>query len=247
MFIPPGVYGFEIFKDYEDYVDENYIQEEKGRRRTADILLDRIACYGKRGRMLDIGCATSFFLDEARKRGWDVSGIEPSRWAKKYAEEKFGIKIMFPTLEEADFGPETFDVVVMLDVFEHLAKPREMLLIIHRILKKDGLLVVATPDVDSLMSRILQAKWWGINRHHLFYFSKKTIEDIFARTGFHVLEMKSHARIFTCRYWLHRIAAYSPLLRFISKCLIWVPYIRKQNVRIGFNDQIEVYARKALP
>ena len=244
MFVPPSAVSFEILKDYEDYVDENYIQEEKGRRRTAVILLERIAAHAKKGRMLDIGCATSFFLDEAKKMGWEVSGVEPSRWARKYAQEKFGIKIIFPTLNEADFEPESFDVIVMLDVFEHLAKPREMLLAVRRILKKDGLLVVTTPDVNSLISRILQAKWWGINRHHLFYFSKRTLEDMFDRTGFCILDLKSHARVFTWGYWLHRITAYSSLLRLISKCLIWIPRLRKQNVKISFYDQIELYARK---
>lgn len=243
-FVPRHNGNYEILNDYESYVDEEYVREEKGRRRAATILLGRIESFSKKGRMLEIGCANGFFLDEARKNGWETVGVEPSRWARKYAEEKMGVAVASPVLEESTFEKESFDVVVMLDVIEHLESPRRTLVIINRILKKGGLLVVTTPDVDSFLSRFLRARWWGINHYHLFYFSKKTIDDIFKRTGFNTLSHKSHIRIFTIRYWLKRISSYLPRLISAGKVSPWIQRLYKQNIRISLYDQIEVYAQK---
>lgn len=244
MFVPIDQEGSVFAKDYEDYVDASYIGEEKGRRRASGILLDRIAEFTPSGQMLEIGCANGFFLDEARKRGWTVTGIEPSRWAGEYAKEKLGIKILSSTLEECDFKDAFFDVVVMLDVIEHLHSPRSALQIINRILKPEGLLVITTPDVDSFLSRLLQAKWWGINRHHLYYFSRNTLEDIFERTGFRTLCYKSHARIFTLKYWVERISSYMPFIVLPARFLFRIFRFGKQNLKVSLYDQIEVYAKK---
>lgn len=244
MFVPRNIGNYGILKDYENYVDGGYLEEEKGRRRSAQILLKRIEAFMKEGRMLEIGCANGFFLDEARKRGWKIAGIEPSRWACEYAEQKLDIKIFAPTLEESTFEKETFDAVVMLDVIEHLESPRKTLLIINKILNKDGILVVTTPDVESFLSRLLRARWWGINRYHLFYFSKNTLEDFFKRTGFYTLCHKSHVRIFTCRYWFKRVSSYLPSIRPLAKSFFGMRRFARQNIKISFYDQIEVYAKK---
>ena len=231
-------------KDYENYIDEEYVREEKGRRRSSRIIIERIGSFVKPGRMLEIGCANGFFLDEARKAGWDIAGIEPSRWARQYASDRLGIKALYPTLEEANFPDESFDVVVMLDVIEHLEYPREMMSAIRKILKDGGILVISTPDIESFLSILLGAKWWGINRHHLFYFSRKTLESLFNKTGFKALSYKSHARIFTVGYWVKRVSSYSRLLRAIAKPFLLVRRLEKQNLKINLYDQIEVYVQK---
>ena len=244
VFVPGHRIDNSLFKDYEDSVDEGYIKEEKGRRRSANILLDRIGVFSVKGRMLEIGCANGFFLDEARKRGWDVVGIEPSRWARAYAEQKIGIRVLSATLDGLDFEKERFDVIVMLDVIEHMESPRKVLTMINRALKKDGLLVVTTPDVESVLGKVLRARWWGINRYHLFYFSRPTLENLFNRTGFEPVSYRSHARVFSCNYWFNRISAYSPFLEAASKLFLSIRGLRKQNLKISLYDQIEVYARK---
>lgn len=232
-------------KDYEDYIDEEYIKEEKGRRRSNRIIIKRIGSFVKPGRMLEIGCANGFFLDEARKAGWEVTGVEPSRWARQYAKERLGMQAIYSTIEKADFGEESFDAVVMLDVIEHLESPKKILQAIKKNLKKNGILIVSTPDIESFLSILLGAKWWGINRHHLFYFSKKTLEHLFNHTGFKVLCYKSHARIFTIGYWVRRVVSYSWLFRLIAKPFLLVRKLDKQNLKINLYDQIEVYVRKA--
>jgi len=231
-------------EDYENCIDEEYIKEEKGRRRSARIILRRIGSFVKTGRMLEIGCANGFFIDEARKAGWEVAGAEPSRWARQYAAERLGVRTIYPTIKEAGFARESFDVIVMLDVIEHLESPREMMRVIEKILKKDGVLVISTPDVESFLSILLGAKWWGINKHHLFYFSKKTLEYLLGQTGFEVLCYKSHVRIFTVGYWVKRVSSYSKLLQVIAKPFLRVHRFDKQNVKINLYDQIETYIKK---
>ncbi|GAG77434.1 unnamed protein product, partial [marine sediment metagenome] len=88
---------------------------------------------------LDIGTNMGMFLRNARNRGWKLFGIEPSPALSEIGREKFGLNIFTGFLHENRFANNFFDVVTMIDVFEHITKPLEMLKDIHRIIKQDGL------------------------------------------------------------------------------------------------------------
>ena len=77
-------------------------------------------------------------------------------------------------LEKNDFAPQSFDAVTLIHVFEHLPDPRQTLEIISEILKKDGILMMSFPNIDSFQSRIFKGKWLHIDPpRHLFFFSPK--------------------------------------------------------------------------
>jgi 2-polyprenyl-3-methyl-5-hydroxy-6-metoxy-1,4-benzoquinol methylase len=123
-----------LIRSYTSMVDEEYVAEGEGRRLQAKRILEKIHRYKKGGRMLDIGCGPAFFLDEAKKKGWDVQGADLSEWAVRYADEHFKIPVFRGALVEANFPDRSFDVVVMNDVIEHLERPQETLREIRRIL-----------------------------------------------------------------------------------------------------------------
>jgi 2-polyprenyl-3-methyl-5-hydroxy-6-metoxy-1,4-benzoquinol methylase len=154
----------DIGSDYLNMVDDEYTKEEKGRREQSRIILSRIEKYKKTGRLLDIGCGVGLFLDEAKRNGFDVEGVELSKWARDYAKERFNIKALYKTFDDARFQNKCFDVIVMLDVIEHLEDPKTMLNEIWRILKNDGVLYISTPDIESVLSRMLGGKWCLISR-----------------------------------------------------------------------------------
>ncbi|MCG2712566.1 MAG: glycosyltransferase family 2 protein, partial [Candidatus Omnitrophica bacterium] len=91
-------------------------------------------------------------------------------------------------------------------------------------------------------------RWWGINRHHLFYFSRKTLNRLLEAAGFKSIRWGLYARSFTLRYWLERAKPYSRIIYNILKFLCRVSGLEKKFITINFQDQIEVFAvkRRAL-
>lgn len=236
----------ELYTDrYICMVDEGYIKEEPGRRAASRKILSRIERYKKKGRLLDIGCTTGFLLDEARKRGWKTSGVEISSWASRYAGEKYGLDVINGSLKKASFPDRSFDVIVMLDVLEHLPNPKETLLEIRRVLKDSGILYISTPDISSFMSRLLKARWWGISKFHLYYFSRLTLDKMLDASGFKVKRYNSHIRIFSLNYWTKRIRAYNKVIYSLLKLISKIGKLGDVNVKVSLYDQIEVVATKA--
>lgn len=240
----PGASFEQIIEDYVEMVDHDYICEEKGRREQARIILSRIGRFKSHGKLLDIGCGPGFFLHEARLQGWEVSGIDLSLWAKQYAKEHFGIDIFQGALEAAKFPDRTFDVIVLNDFIEHVTDPKGVLKEIRRILKNDGVIYLSTPDIESVLSRVLGARWWGINKYHLFYFSGRTLEKLFADVGFKSLRYSSYPRVFTFNYWTKRLRSYPVFIYKPFEFLSRLNHFGDRLLKIVLHDQIGVIARK---
>ncbi len=234
----------EIYLNYRNMKDEVYISEEKARRISARIVLKKISKYKRPGRILDIGCATGFLLDEAKSEGWEAYGVELSEWAASYARKRFNLNIFEGVLKEARFPYDHFDVVVLIDSIEHLPDPKGTLGQVRRILKPDGILCISTPDINSFLSRFLQAKWWGIKQSHLFYFSRKTLANMLEVTGFKAVRYAPHTRVFSVEYWGSRLKDYNHFLCKLFYSASKYPFLRKKLVRLSFRDQIEVFAEK---
>ena len=114
--------GDDLHELYRGVEDEAYLDEEAGRRTTARRLLDLIGRHVPAGRLLDVGCGHGLLLDEARRRGYEVMGLELSASSAEYGREILGLDIHEHAL--ADFSDdEGFDVIVLADVLEHLDDP----------------------------------------------------------------------------------------------------------------------------
>ena len=119
--------GAELHALYKQMRDDHYLDEERGRRRTAARLLDKIASVdgpavlsdGTRKRLLDVGCGPGLLLDEARRRAYDVRGLELSAASLSHARETLRLPVEQTPLSEFS-EPEGFDVIVLADVIEHL-------------------------------------------------------------------------------------------------------------------------------
>lgn len=137
------------------------------------------------GKLLDIGCSIGLFLSVAKKLGYDVLGMELNEKAAKYAEDNHGIPVVRKLLEEANFSDNSFDVISMFGVIEHLTDPVKTISDVHRILKPGGLFIGRCPNVQSLVCMILH----GLSRTftgrlHLSYFSYDTLVYLFKKVGF---------------------------------------------------------------
>lgn len=244
IYASPGIKTRELYAKYRDMRDEDYLSEEKGRRLSARIILGRIMKFKPGGRLLDIGCAAGLLLDEAKKSGWETAGVELSRWAAGIAREKFKLDVFEGLLKEAKYPARHFDVVVMTDVIEHLPDPRGTLREVRNILKPDGILCVSTPDVGSLASRLLGAKWWGVKVAHIFYFSRRSLTGMLDAAGFEIISCRSHVRIFSLKYLSARLRSYSAWLSSVLMNSTKIFMTPEKLIKVNLGDQIEVYARK---
>lgn len=145
-----------------------------------------ITHYKESGSILDVGCATGVFLHELRKTGgWQTFGIDISETALKYARQRLQLDVFVGELREAQFADNQFDVVTFWDVIEHVPEPLKTLKEVARILKDDGILVINTPNSESLAAKLWGKQWagWDIPRH-LQLFSRSNIELLLSQANF---------------------------------------------------------------
>lgn len=144
----------------------------------------KILPYVSKGSILEIGCGRGDFLYELKKIGWDIHGNEISELSAQKAQKLLGDRIIIGSINEK-FEDSFFDVVIIYHVLEHLPDPMETLKEIARIIKKDGLLLIAVPNMDSILAKIFKTCWFGFGMaENNYYFSRKTLGNYLSKTGF---------------------------------------------------------------
>lgn len=151
-------------------------------------LLNRIVVRKKRGKILDIGCATGTFLEIARANGWETYGVEISEFASNSGRKKFDSNIFTGTVKEASYRDRFFDVVTMVDVFSHLFDPVGDFLEINRILHDDGIFVFVTGNRDLVPTSLLKDHLWGNPEEHMYLLNNSSLRILLEKTGFELIE-----------------------------------------------------------
>jgi 2-polyprenyl-3-methyl-5-hydroxy-6-metoxy-1,4-benzoquinol methylase len=148
--------------------------------------------FKSKGNLLDIGSAKGIFPLVAQKNGFDVTGLEISKFASDFSKKAFGIPTISGTVEEADLPKNYYDIITMFDVIEHFRKPKNSMAIIRTALKEDGILVVDTPNINSIYSKFRGTNWGGLGKYHLYYYTHKSLNKLLKDTGFKPIFLKSH-------------------------------------------------------
>jgi len=180
------LYGKDYFfgNEYVDYLKDKDILQCNFRKR-----LKSIVKYREKGHLLEVGCAYGFFLDLA-KDFFAVKGYEICQDAVDYARS-LSLDVECGDLLQANIPQNSFDVIVLWDVIEHLAKPHLYLEKSNLILNQNGLLCITTGDIGSLNARLRREKWRMIHPPtHLHYFSKDTLRLLLKKNGFQVVHQE---------------------------------------------------------
>jgi len=195
--------GRELVDLYRDMRDDAYLDEERGRRATASRLLDRVEAHAPRKRrLLDVGCGPGLLLDEARSRGWDVVGLEPSAASRAHAVG-LGLDVRDATLEDLDAATDGgFDAITLTDVIEHFDDPRGALQCCAALLADGGVVLVVTPDPSSPTARLVGRRWWGYLPAHTYLLPRRTLKGLLADAGLETVDEANLRRSFTVSYWL---------------------------------------------
>ena len=130
-----------------------------------------------RGNLLDIGAGTGDFLAFAKMKKWEVLGIEPSSKAKELARKK-GI----PFIENIqDLSDNSFDVITMWHVLEHVENLEDQITELKRICKPQGFIIIAVPNYKSFDATHYKEFWAAYDvPRHLWHFSKNAIKNLFS-------------------------------------------------------------------
>ena len=135
------------------------------------------------GRLLEVGCAYGFFLQEA-KRHFDVAGIELAAEAAANARGA-GLNVLTGVADEPTLaGLGSFDAIVMLDVIEHLPDPRETVRLLGRHLAPGGIIVITTGDFGSPVARLCGRRWRLMTPpQHLWFFTPDSLSGLGRAAG----------------------------------------------------------------
>ncbi len=156
----------------------NYIRNVNIKRKLS--LVEKVS--GNKGTLLDYGCGAGLFVKAAMKAEWNASGVEPNEDARKVAK-KHSLSVSSPE-QLNSIKEKTFDVITLWHVLEHLHDIEKVIPKLKLLLKDDGILVIAVPNIDSWDAKKYKEKWAAFDvPRHLFHFSSKTIEKLFSKFG----------------------------------------------------------------
>ncbi|MGH7165383.1 MAG: class I SAM-dependent methyltransferase [Nitrospiraceae bacterium] len=150
--------------------------------------------YQPGGTLLDVGCGAGTYLSRVRELGWEVVGVELSPQAAQAAREAYGVAVHVGTLEEVKFPDGSFAVVTMTHLIEHVPDPLALLRECYRILQPGGRLIVTTPNLSGVGSRLFKSAWLDLDPpRHLWLFAPDTLRQCVERAGFEIERTRSRA------------------------------------------------------
>lgn len=160
-------------------------------------IINKLNSYKITGNLLDVGCANGEFLFLAKKYGFNTYGVEANTYTADIAT-KNGLNVFNGTLEEAKFKDNYFSVIYLGDIIEHVVDPIALFKECKRILKKDGIIVISTPNMDCYWVKVTQfiCYWFGfpwsvlLPYYHLYLFSETNFKKCMHKLNFEVLEIK---------------------------------------------------------
>lgn len=194
--------------------------------------LDLIRKIKPSGKLLEVGCARGDFLRVARE-SFDVSGVEPN---PELADSSSQVAPVYRDIIERTPWKD-FDVVASFHVIEHVDSPRSFIRAAAERLKSGGLLVIETPNIDSLPFKILKSRWRQFIPEHYFFFDPKTITRLMSEHGLRTQSVTN----------IGKYASVDLIVNRLSRYMRWFPRVNGFSImtfRINPLDIMLVFATK---
>jgi SAM-dependent methyltransferase len=198
----PGPGSSTIVKDYTDKYSLDFLKDGQefmypNRRIVLQDIIDRIKKYQKVGDILDVGCGDGQFLFLSSKKGFNCNGVEGSEQLSSYASSKTGAKIVQGIYKKEMFPENTFDVISLIQVLEHIPSPIDALETAKYHLRQNGILVIEIPSITApnfLAYRLTRIKRFvkppsGVIFSHFGYYNPKSLFALTHKCGFKTEEI----------------------------------------------------------
>ena len=142
-------------------------------------IAEKFLLKSKDKKILDVGCSSGSVLKIASDLGYKVKGVDTAIKPVLTAR-KLGFNVFHGTLSDAKYQDNEFDLIILFEILEHIVDPVDLIKECHRILKKNGCLLINTPNHDSWSAKFLREKWIGYSLTkmggHISFFSPDSIK-----------------------------------------------------------------------
>lgn len=195
---------------YANYLQDGDWYSNRVYSEIRDRLLD---AFPGRGRLLDIGCASGFFVNAATRDGWRAEGVDVARSMIEEGQRR-GLNLHLGPLADAGFEDGAFDVLTMFHTLEHLTDPRAFLHEARRIAAPDCLFVIEVPNAWSVGRLVRRLRWSQFKPpEHLNYFGPRSLRRSLDATGWKIerTETNYQAEIATYSHTRSRPSLHRPL------------------------------------
>jgi 2-polyprenyl-3-methyl-5-hydroxy-6-metoxy-1,4-benzoquinol methylase len=234
---------------YSRMEDPSYQASSKGRRVQMRALLDVIAAARPQARTLvDIGAGTGLLVTEARARGLDATGIEPSQWCVATAASENNVDLLHGTTRDWIARLPRFDVVTLVDVIEHTTDPVGVLRDAASLLAPGGVVLIVTPDVGSFAARLMGRWWWHYRVAHVGYFTRASMRRALREAGLVLDADVLTGWRFPASYVAERLVRYVPVFPFstiLRAAAGWAP-LQRFHITVNLGDS-RAFVASAVP
>lgn len=216
-------------KQQQIEAEKHFVNLRKNFSSYSSSLLDFVGSATRSRSLLDVGCGFGWLVLEAKKRGFSqVVGIDQSKPFVEMGKKKLKLDLRVTSLEKFKTR-EKFEVITLNHVMEHISDPKEFLAKTKDLLTKGGLLVVASPNIDSLMFKLFKTRWYGLQPgEHQWQFTPRSLSTLLESNGFRTQGVKVVSLDYDPSGWK----------KYIFKLLVSLANI------LGQGDQVYVKAEK---
>jgi SAM-dependent methyltransferase len=223
----------------------NYVEGMSINRKTFFLRLKRFEQkLGKKGKVLDVGCALGDFLVEANKRNWpEVAGLEISDYGVNFAK-KSGLVVKKGGLIDSLYPNNHWDLITYQDVIEHIKDPLKEVKLAYKALASGGYIFLVTPDVDGFWRKLLGRYWYHYKpQEHIRYFSQKSLELLLKKAGFGNIETRRTYHVLSIEYVVNRLRYYAPWFFELMLKMVRKTFLKNISFKL-YVGEIEAWGRK---
>ena len=173
-----------VEQTYDPAYSQHYIRKADKKLKRCRRWVNRVQRrFVREGSWLDVGCSAGFVVAAAKAAGFDAHGIEIESAAVKYARSTLDLdNVVVGVLEEHNYAEQSFDVISLYDVIEHVPDLNRVVGELKRILKPAGVIEIRTPDIGHWSTPSKIETWKEVKpSEHLYYFNRETLPMLFAR------------------------------------------------------------------
>lgn len=185
----------------------DYPVESTFLKKTYGEFLDKIRkkIIGNNPKLLDIGCGNGFFLEEAKRIGFDTYGVEPGKASVAKARKDIRKNIRVSFFKKSLYKSNTFDVITCFHTLDHIIDINTFLNDVSHVVKKSGYIIFVVHNTDGLSVKLFGEKSPIFDIEHIYLFNKQTLSRLFTRYGFANANVFDVKNTYHLNYWIRMV------------------------------------------